>query len=52
MNISYKRRTITLRDDVYSRLTKEGKFNESFSQLVTRVLNELHKRREEYELQS
>ena len=43
MSTSYKRRTITLKDEVYSRLSKEGKFNESFSQLVTRILNELQK---------
>jgi predicted CopG family antitoxin len=49
MNNSNIRRTITLKDDVYSRLTKEGKFNESFSQLVTRILNELQKRRESHE---
>jgi predicted CopG family antitoxin len=49
MSTSYKRRTITLKDEVYSRLSKEGKFNESFSQLVTRLLNELQNRRETYE---
>jgi predicted CopG family antitoxin len=44
-----KRRTITLKAEVYSRLTKEGKFNESFSQLVTRILNELQKRESHHE---
>ena len=40
-----KRRTITLKHAVYSRLSEEGQFNETFSQLVTRILNELQKRR-------
>ena len=48
MNTSYKRRTVTLKDEVYSRLSKEGEFNESFSQLVSRILNELQKRRESH----
>ena len=52
MNTVYKRRTITLKDEVYSRLTQEGRFNESFSQLVTRILNELQKRREQHEIHS
>ena len=38
-----KRRTITLKGTVYSRLSEEGKFNETFSELVTRILNELQK---------
>ena len=49
MNTVYKRITITLKDEVYSRLTQEGRFNESFSELVTRILNELQKRRESHE---
>lgn len=49
VNTLNKRRTITLKDEVYSRLTKEGRFNESFSELVTRILNELKKERESYE---
>jgi len=44
-----KRRTITLKGIVYSRLSEEGKFNETFSELVTRLLNELQKRRESHE---
>ena len=40
-----KRRTITLKSTVYSRLSEEGKFNETFSELVTRILNELEKKR-------
>ena len=44
-----KRRTITLKGTVYSRLSAEGKFNETFSELVTRILNELQKRRESHE---
>ena len=48
MNTTYKRRTVTLNDEVYSRLSKEGEFNESFSQLVSRILDELQKRRESH----
>jgi predicted CopG family antitoxin len=44
-----KRRTITLKGAVYSRLSEEGKFNETFSELLTRMLNELQKRRESNE---
>ena len=47
MNTSSKRRTITLKNEVYSRLSKEGEFNESFSELVSRILNELQKRKRE-----
>jgi predicted CopG family antitoxin len=49
MNTVSKRRTITLKTAVYSRLSEEGKFNETFSELVTRILNELQKRRESHE---
>ena len=49
VNILNKRRTITLKDEVYSRLTEEGRFNESFSELVTRILNELEKVRKAHE---
>ena len=49
MNIQNKRRTITLKDEVYSRLTKQGRFNESFSELMTRILNELEKVRKTHE---
>ena len=49
MNIPNKRRTITLKNEVYSRLTKQGRFNESFSELMTRILNELEKVREAHE---
>ena len=52
MNTAYKRRTITLKDEVYSKLTQEGRFNESFSQLVTSILNDLQKRREQHERNS
>jgi predicted CopG family antitoxin len=44
-----KRRTITLKGAVYSRLSEEGKFNETFSELVTRILNELEKGRDSHE---
>ena len=49
MSTSNKRRTITLKDEVYSRLTKQGRFNESFSELMTRILNELEKVRKAHE---
>ena len=49
MNTSYKRRTVTLKDEVYTRLSKEGEFNESFSQLISRILNELQKRRDSHD---
>ena len=49
MSTSNKRRTITLKDEVYSRLTKQGRFNESFSELMARILNELEKVRKAHE---
>jgi predicted CopG family antitoxin len=36
----YKRVNIGLRDDVYSRLKDRGRFGESFSELVSRLIDE------------
>lgn len=36
-----KRCTVLLSEDVYERLSSRGRFHESFSDLVTRLLNEL-----------
>lgn len=36
-----KRCTVLLREDVYERLSSKGRFHESFSDLVARLLNEL-----------
>ena len=36
----YKRRTISLNDDVYSRLRQKGNFGESFGRLITRILDQ------------
>ena len=36
-----KRRTILVREDVYNRLTTKGKFGESFSGLIARILDEI-----------
>ena len=40
---SDKRCTILLKEDVYKRLKTKGKFGESFSDLVTRILDNLDK---------
>jgi predicted CopG family antitoxin len=37
----HKRCTVALREDVYSRLRDKGRFGESFSELVARLLNNL-----------
>jgi len=39
-----KRHTVTLDDVVYSRLKTTGKFGESFSALISRILDELQVR--------
>jgi predicted CopG family antitoxin len=39
----YKRVTVALREDVYTKLRNKGRFGESFSQLVARLLEELDK---------
>jgi predicted CopG family antitoxin len=36
----YKRVNIGLRDDVYNRLKDRGRFGESFSELVSRLIDE------------
>jgi predicted CopG family antitoxin len=41
--MGYKRVNIGLRYDVYTKLKDKGKFGESFSQLVSRVLDEVNK---------
>jgi predicted CopG family antitoxin len=38
---SDKRCTVLLKEDVYKRLKTKGQFGESFSELVTRLLDEL-----------
>jgi predicted CopG family antitoxin len=40
-NTKYKRCTILLKDDIYKRLKTKGKFGESFSELICRLLDEL-----------
>jgi predicted CopG family antitoxin len=42
-----KRISVGLRDDVYSRLRDKGRFGESFSELVARLLNNLEEGKEE-----
>jgi predicted CopG family antitoxin len=37
----YKRVNIGLRDDVYNRLKDKGKFGETFSELVSRLIDEI-----------
>jgi hypothetical protein len=37
----HKRINVGLRNDVYNRLRNKGKFGESFSELVARVLDDL-----------
>jgi hypothetical protein len=39
----YKRITVGLRQDVYAKLRDRGKFGESFSDLVSRVIDEANK---------
>lgn len=39
----HKRITVGLREDVYTRLKEEGRFGESFSDLVNRLLGRLKK---------
>jgi predicted CopG family antitoxin len=43
--ITYKRCTILLRVDVYQQLSQEGRFKESFSDLISRLLSELDLKR-------
>jgi predicted CopG family antitoxin len=37
----YKRCTILLKEDIYQRLKTKGKFGESFSELISRLLDEI-----------
>ena len=39
----YKRITVGLRHDVYTRLRDKGKFGETFSDIVSRLINEADK---------
>jgi predicted CopG family antitoxin len=43
----YRRITVGLREEVYSRLRDKGKFGESFSELVARLLNDLEEEEED-----
>ena len=38
---SYKKCTILLKEEAYIRLKSKGRFGESFSELVSRLLNEI-----------
>ena len=40
-NTKYKRCTILLKEDIYKRLKPKGKFGESFSQLISRLLDDI-----------
>jgi predicted CopG family antitoxin len=42
----YRRITVGLREDVYVRLKDKGRFGESFSELVGRLLNDLEEEEE------
>ena len=38
---AYKRRTISINDDVYSRLRQKGRFGESFGRVISRILDQI-----------
>jgi predicted CopG family antitoxin len=40
-NTKYKRCTILLKEDIYHRLKTKGKFGESFSELICRLLDDI-----------
>ena len=40
-NTKYKRCTILLKEDIYQRLKTKGKFGESYSELIRRLLDEI-----------
>jgi len=42
-----RRITVGLREDVYARLRDKGRFGESFSELVARLLNDSEEEEEE-----
>ena len=46
-NTKYKRCTILLKEDIYKRLKTKGKFGESFSELICRLLDEIDFREKE-----
>ena len=37
---AYKRRTISINEDVYSRLKQKGRFGESFGRVISRILDQ------------
>jgi hypothetical protein len=37
---AYKRKTISINDDVYSRLRQKGRFGESFGRVISRILDQ------------
>ncbi len=39
MNMMNARHTISIHNNVYSRLVKKGKFGESFTELISRLLD-------------
>lgn len=41
MYTKYKRCTILIKEDIYNRLKTKGKFGESFSELICRLLDEI-----------
>ncbi|PWU78835.1 MAG: hypothetical protein DLM72_20410 [Candidatus Nitrosopolaris wilkensis] len=43
INDMYRRITVGLRQDVYTKLRDRGKFGESFSDLVSRIIDEANK---------
>ena len=43
---SYKRCTLLVKEDVYRRLRAKGRFGESYSALLDRLLDELDKKTE------
>ena len=40
-NTEYKKCTILLHEDIYKRLRTKGRFGESFSKLISRLLDEI-----------
>jgi predicted CopG family antitoxin len=47
---SYKRCTLLVKEDVYRRLKAKGRFGESFSTLIDRLLDELDNKKTEKEV--
>src|SRR5215472_14248263 len=46
------RNTITIRNQVYERLKRHGAFGESFSKLITRILDELERDKKKIEAEN